>query len=101
MPNLLAFDLVRESDQEFEVRTGWEYRAASPIWLPNPVIRVESYKPWAGFWLIRHQAKLFLINNTASYFQESTEKTVQFLKWYEQYFNLIFWYQVVCGCSIV
>ena len=79
MPNLLAFDLVRESDQEFEVRTGWEYHAASPIWLPNPVIRVESYKPWAGFWLIRHQAKIFLINNNASYLQESTEKTVQFL----------------------
>ena len=34
MPRLFAFDLVRETDQEFEARVGWVYSATSPIQLP-------------------------------------------------------------------
>ena len=40
MPTLFAFDLVRESDQEFEARTGWQYHAGSPVSLPGQLLNV-------------------------------------------------------------
>ena len=40
MPSLLAFDLVRESDQDFEARTGWVYNAGSPVVLPGRLLSV-------------------------------------------------------------
>ena len=40
MPSLLAFDLVCESDQDFEARTGWVYNAGSPAELPGRLLSV-------------------------------------------------------------
>ena len=40
MPSLFAFDLIRESDQEFETRTGWTYHAGCPIVLPSQLLNV-------------------------------------------------------------
>jgi len=40
MPRLFAFDLVRESDQDFENRTGWTYHAGSPVELPGNLLSV-------------------------------------------------------------
>ena len=40
MPSLFAFDLIRESDLEFETRTGWTYHAGSPIVLPSQLLNV-------------------------------------------------------------
>jgi len=41
MPRLLAFDLLRETDQQFEARTGWTYQATSPVSLPAVLIHVN------------------------------------------------------------
>ena len=38
MPRLLAFDLIRETDQEFQNRSGWQYRSTSPVMLPDTII---------------------------------------------------------------
>ena len=41
MPRLLAFDLLRETDQEFEARTGWTYQTTSPVSFPAVLINVN------------------------------------------------------------
>ena len=41
MPTTFFFDLLRETDQEFVVRTGWFYRHDQHIHVPDPSIRVR------------------------------------------------------------
>ena len=41
MPTTFFFDLLRETDQEFVVRTGWFYRHDQHIHIPDPSIQVR------------------------------------------------------------
>ena len=42
MPKKLFFDLLKESDQEFVARTGWEYRHDAPLYVLNPMVQVQD-----------------------------------------------------------
>ena len=42
MPTKFFFDLLQESDQDFVVRTGWEYRHDAPLYVPNPCVQVQD-----------------------------------------------------------
>ena len=38
VPRDFVFDLVRETDNQFTIRTGWVYKSTSPVLLPAAVI---------------------------------------------------------------
>ena len=46
MPKLSVFDLFRESDVEFQTRTGWIYSPQAPVYVPDPTFTIQS--PLAG-----------------------------------------------------
>ena len=42
MPTKLFFDLLKETDQDFVARTGWEYRHDAQLYIPNPLVHVQD-----------------------------------------------------------
>ena len=41
MPKLSVFDLFRESDVEFQARTGWQFNAQG-VYIPDPTITISG-----------------------------------------------------------
>ena len=45
VPRDFVFDLVRETNNQFTIRTGWVYKSTSPVLLPAAVI-IQPPLPW-------------------------------------------------------
>ena len=45
MPTKLFFDLLKESDQDFVARTGWEYRHDAQLYIPTSGMFLETIGP--------------------------------------------------------
>ena len=50
MPRLSVFDLFRESDVEFQTRTGWQFNAQAPVYIPDPTITISGSTYVAQQW---------------------------------------------------
>ena len=70
MPTKFFLDLLKESDQDFVVRTGWEYRHDAPLYVPIPMVQVQNPVQREGvpFWDFLQASEFSLITTIQGYF---------------------------------